>query len=186
MGRFEEYTPDKNRGDKQEMLRKVIIREAALRDCDDLTRLQLARTPDDYNKVLAKFKNEISGLSHLNKLLLIAETEQGLIGYARAFYFVPSDYTDSRNCPEGWYLTGVLIDQAHRRLGVASAFTLYRLDWIAERADKAYYFANAQNRVSIELHKKFGFEELTRDFVYPKVEFEGGEGILFVVNLTKH
>jgi GNAT superfamily N-acetyltransferase len=186
MSQFEEYTPDKNRHDKQEILRKMTIREANLRDCNKLARLQLARAPDNYDKVLAKFKNEISGLSHLNKLLMIAEMEQVIIGYARASYFIPSDYQDSRNCPEGWYLAGVLIDQAYRRLGVASAFTSYRLDWIAERADKAYYFANAQNRVSIELHQKFGFEELTRDFVYPKVEFEGGDGILFVVNLAKH
>jgi len=57
------------------------------------------------------------------------------------------------------------------------------LNWIAQRDRYAYYFANAQNRVSIELHEQFGFMELTQDFTYPGVTFEGGIGILFRVEL---
>ena len=53
------------------------------------------------------------------------------------------------------------------------------MEWLAERADQAYYFANSSNRASIALHALFGFEELTHDFWYPDVSFTGGEGILF-------
>lgn len=42
-----------------------------------------------------------------------------------------------------------------------------------------FYLTNARNLVSIDLHRAFGFEEHTRDFVFPGAEFHGGTGILF-------
>jgi GNAT superfamily N-acetyltransferase len=182
MGQFEDYTPDNKRRDEQHLLSKLVIRMADIMDIDGLTRVHLTRTPDDSDKVAARFKEEISQLNPLTCLLLVAEIDGLLIGFARAAYFQPAQYPDSRNCPEGWYLSGVIVDPDYRRLGIASTLTAYRLDWIAERAKKAYYFANARNKVSIELHGKYNFTELTRDFKYPNVEFEGGEGILFVTD----
>ena len=62
--------------------------------------------------------------------------------------------------------------------------TRRRLGWIAGRgATEAYYFANAQNLASIDLHAKLGFVELTRDFHVPGATFAGGVGILFRVQL---
>jgi hypothetical protein len=50
---------------------------------------------------------------------------------------------------------------------------------LSKHADDAWYFANARNAASIELHAPFGFEEVTRSFFYPRVDFDRGEGILF-------
>jgi hypothetical protein len=61
--------------------------------------------------------------------------------------------------------------------------TPQRLAWIGDRADAAYYFANARNVTSIDLHGKLGFIEVTRDFTFPGASFEDGAGILFRVDL---
>jgi len=42
-----------------------------------------------------------------------------------------------------------------------------------------YYFVNVRNRASIALHEAFGFREVTRDFHFPNVTFQGGVGALF-------
>ncbi len=44
---------------------------------------------------------------------------------------------------------------------------------------------NARNTASIELHERFGFEEITRRFSFPGLTFKGGEGILFRLRLHR-
>lgn len=60
-----------------------------------------------------------------------------------------------------------------------AALTAHRLDWVRGRAEVVYYFANARNGATIDLHRRLGFEEVTRDFAIPGVAFEGGVGVLF-------
>lgn len=72
-----------------------------------------------------------------------------------------------------------------RRRGIGRALTLARLEWIAARGEKAYYFANEMNRASIDLHAAVGFVELTRDFQHPGAQFSGGSGILFECDFRK-
>jgi hypothetical protein len=60
-----------------------------------------------------------------------------------------------------------------------------RLRWIGERAREAWFFANARNQASIDLHRRFGFEEVSRSFSFPGLAFDGGEGILFRVRLNE-
>jgi ribosomal protein S18 acetylase RimI-like enzyme len=78
---------------------------------------------------------------------------------------------------------GMVVHPDHRRQGAGAALTRARIDWISTRADAAWYFANARNAASIALHEPFGFEEVTRSFFYPRVDFDGGEGILFRLRL---
>jgi GNAT superfamily N-acetyltransferase len=59
--------------------------------------------------------------------------------------------------PDGWYLGGVVVTPTHRRQGIAARLTRARLDWIAARAERAYYFTNERNRASVDLHARFGF-----------------------------
>jgi hypothetical protein len=49
---------------------------------------------------------------------------------------------------------------------------------IAGRAPEAWYVTNARNHRSLRLHERLGFREVTRDFVFPGVTFEGGVGVL--------
>lgn len=44
--------------------------------------------------------------------------------------------------------------------------------------------ANAQNLVTIDLHARLGFKEITREFTFPGVEFQGGREVLFAADLT--
>jgi hypothetical protein len=50
--------------------------------------------------------------------------------------------------------------------------------WAFERAGEVWFFANACNRASLDLHARLGFVEVTRDFVFPGVCFDGGVGVL--------
>jgi hypothetical protein len=48
----------------------------------------------------------------------------------------------------------------------------------AERID-VRFATDAHNRASVELHRRAGFEEVTRRFSFPNAAFDGGYGILF-------
>jgi ribosomal protein S18 acetylase RimI-like enzyme len=109
------------------------------------------------------------------RLLLVAEQNDAVIGYGRAALWtvVPDDGRD------GYYLTGVSVHPDQRRRGVALALTQARMRWIARRAEEAWYFTNAANVASIALHSGFGFQEVTRAPSFRGVQFDGGEGILY-------
>jgi ribosomal protein S18 acetylase RimI-like enzyme len=122
-------------------------------------------------------------LDHPDRLLVVAEMNQELVGYGRARRFVRGLAGPADTAPSGYYLLGLFVRADARRAGIGSALVDARLRWIGQRADEAWYFANAQNAASIELHRPFGFEEVTRAFSFPKVTFDGGEGILFHARL---
>lgn len=115
--------------------------------------------------------------------LVVAEGRGGIIGYGRARLFEPELEGPAGTAPRGYYLTGVFVGPNQRRDGIGTALTQSRLDWISEYADDAWFFVNARNTASIELHRRFGFEEVTRRFSFPGLTFDGGEGILFRIRL---
>ncbi len=114
-----------------------------------------------------------------DRLLVVAERAEDVIGYGRVLRFVPEPDAPADIAPSGYYLMGLVVHPDHRRRGVAAALTRARLEWISKHADEAWYFANARNAASIALHAPFGFDEVTRSFVYPRVDFDLGEGVLF-------
>lgn len=115
----------------------------------------------------------------------MAEIGQRIIGYGRARLHEPEPEAPADTAPRGYYLTGVFVRPDQRRGGTGAALTQARLDWISGRADDAWFFANARNTTSIELHRRFGFEEVTRRFSFPGLTFDGGEGILFRSRLRR-
>ena len=117
--------------------------------------------------------------------LVVAESDGAIIGYGRARLFESEPQAPADTAPDGYYLVGIVVDPDRRRGGVGAALTQARLDWISERANDAWFFANARNTASIELHRRFGFEEVTRHFSFPRVRFDGGEGILFRLRLRQ-
>jgi hypothetical protein len=80
--------------------------------------------------------------------------------------------------PDGYYLVGLIVNPASRGQGIGAALTQARLSWIGDRATEASYFTNAHNQRSLRLHQRLGFQEITRDFVFPGVSFDGGVGVL--------
>ena len=109
----------------------------------------------------------------------MAECSGEVIGYGRVRFFEPDPDAPVDTAPRGYYLMGIFVLSDYRRAGVGTALTRARLDWITQRGDEAWCFANARNTVSIELHEQLGFEEFTRSFSFPGITFDGGEGILF-------
>ncbi len=161
-----------------------MLRRAELHDLEALATIAAERDGRALADHRAGFEREIDAGS-ADRLLLVAELGGAAVaGFARATRHEPGPDAPANSAPPGWYLSGVIVDPAHRRRGIAAALTRRRLGWIAERAGEAFYFANARNLVSIDLHAKSGFVEVTRDFVYPGASFTGGTGILFRADLV--
>jgi ribosomal protein S18 acetylase RimI-like enzyme len=161
------------------------VRAAEPRDAAACVELALSASAGERRAAGSAFWHEafFRDLGDPTRLLLVAASDGDIIGYARAHFFEPEDDAPSDRVPRGYYLLGLFVSPVHRRLGVGSALTRERLDWIRNRADEAWFFSNARNVASIELHRRLGFAEVTRSFSFPGLEFEGGEGILFRLGL---
>jgi ribosomal protein S18 acetylase RimI-like enzyme len=117
-------------------------------------------------------------------MLHVAEDANRIVGYARTAYWTRPPDAPSNAAPSGWYLLGLVVAPDHRRCGIGRALTTIRLDAVATRASDVYYFANARNTASLDLHTRLGFTEVTRDFWFPDVTFDGGEGVLAHAHLA--
>ena len=166
------------------------VRAATLDEVAALARLAVAencRSPSDgEGSASFEFWRDLftDNLGRDDRHVTVAETATGLVGYGRTGWFDPVPDAPANTAPAGWYLTGLSVDPDWRRRGIARALTEERLDWVAARSDAAWYFANAENRVSLALHASLGFVEVTRDFSFPGVEFRYGAGVLCRVDLT--
>jgi ribosomal protein S18 acetylase RimI-like enzyme len=162
-------------------LRPYVIREGGASDIDQCARLANLAAPErDLSDWRVALQRDVEFDSHW---LVVAEIDDTIIAYGRTSLFEPSAEATEDTAPGGYYLSGVFVRTANRRGGIASALTEARLDWISKRAEEAWFFANARNTASIELHRKLGFEEVTRRFSFPGATFSGGEGILFRLDL---
>ena len=111
------------------------------------------------------------------QVMFVAVAGGQIVGYGRVAWQAPAA-SGGRNAPDGWYLSGIVVDPGIRRHGIGRALTRARCAWVLERADSVYYVVNAGNRASHDLHAGLGFREVTRDFAVPGTTFTGGEGIL--------
>lgn len=155
---------------------EAIVREAHEADlpgCAILAQNRNGGDLDAWERALA------ADLRGRDRLLLVAVSAGRPVGYASAGWRAYAA-AGGRNVPDGWYLTGLVVDPPHRRGGIARRMTQRRLHWLDGRTGKVWYFANALNRASLELHLRFGFHEVTRDFAVPGVTFDGGNGVLSV------
>jgi ribosomal protein S18 acetylase RimI-like enzyme len=121
------------------------------------------------------------------RALLVARpsVREEIVGYGRIRFF-EGDRDQARAAPAGHFLLGVMVQPAYRRRGAARSLTVARLDHLAERADEAWYYTNVTNAASRALHGSLGFEEVTTDFEYPGMTFEGGVGILCRIDLRAY
>ncbi len=101
-----------------------------------------------------------------DRALFVAEAAAGVVAYGRVVLFRPDPAT-SGTAPPGWYLLGLVVDPGWRRRGIGEALTTARMTWVADRADRIYYFTAHENRVSQELHQRLGFVPLPGTWVPP-------------------
>jgi ribosomal protein S18 acetylase RimI-like enzyme len=118
------------------------------------------------------------------RMLHVADDGGRIVAYARSAVFAPPADAPAKAAPAGWYLLGLVVDPAYRRRGIGQALTVARMAAIGKRADAVWYFANARNQASLDLHRDLGFVEVSRDFWFPDVTFEGGVGVLARADLS--
>ena len=158
------------------------IREGGNGDIEGCVALAVLASPERNS---SEWRDSLEGdLESPEHLLVVAEARGAIVGYGRARFFQPEPDAPADTGPLGYYLTGVFVAADARGRGIGTALTRTRLDWIGECADEAWFFANARNAASIELHKRLGFEEVSRRFSFPGLTFDGGEGILFRARLS--
>lgn len=115
-----------------------------------------------------------ASIANSTRHTVIATSAGEAIGWATTHYW---DYTDEP-APAGHYLGGITVHPDWRRRGVGTALTAARIDWIFSRAAEVWYIVNIRNRASIELHHKWGFEEIARAPGFHTTTFTGGIGLL--------
>jgi len=93
------------------------------------------------------------------RALFVAEAHGEVVGYGRVV-FAEADPDAPTATPSGWYLLGLVVDQAWRRRGIGEALTRARMAWVGERAEQLYYFTQPENRASQALHERLGFVNL--------------------------
>ena len=182
---FAPYRPRAASGTPPDRIADLVIRGAETRDAAVLGALAAEREGRDPATEAREFEARLRAVDTSRDRIWVAESAASVIGYAKAHRFVHPDRAPAHAAPEGWYLSGVVVSSQHRRRGVGTALTLERLRWLSQRAARAYYFANALNRASIDLHARLGFTEMAHDFWYPGATFTGGAGILFACELAR-
>ncbi len=89
-----------------------------------------------------------------------------LIGFGRVV-LVKFEASKANQAPNGWYLLGVNVVSAHRRQGIATLLTKWRIDWLADRADQLFYVALPTNVASIRMHEALGFVKAKENVFMP-------------------
>jgi len=157
----------------------VSLRPATRGDVSEILRIEVAagRAP----AAVGSAEGYRRAIADPQRCVLVAETtetaETGravVVGWAKTHLHV--EVVDP--APPGHYLAGITVDPRWRRRGIGAALTDARLQWIAARADEAFYIVNAHNLASIALHERGGFEEVLRAPRLLGVEFTGGVGLL--------
>lgn len=140
-----------------------VIRAATLADAERLVRFLPPRPDTSVERRLEAMRHDLRERVRRGELLiLLAEHDGAVVGYARASHVVRPAPRTPADIPPGWYLLGVYVAPEHRRRGVARAFTERRLSWIAEQATEAFYFTRTFNDASLALHVAYGFREVAR------------------------
>jgi ribosomal protein S18 acetylase RimI-like enzyme len=175
MGLFADYEPERHGGPTPDGL---VIRPAAAADVDALAVLRVERGDATLDTARSVFQRLLRRVAEDKACLLAAVLDGEVVAYGTVEHLTPG------TIPSGWYLGGVVVASARRRQGIGSRLTRDRLAWIARRATRAYYFANARNRATVGLHEPHGFVEVERGVEVPGVTFEGGVGLLFAADLV--
>jgi len=154
----------------------VVVRRAESADFDAVDRIQT----DAGRKRFAE--EGWLRLIDAERGAFVAESDERVVGWASTHF----QACDDGPAGAGHYLAGVTVHPRRRRRGIGHALIAARLEWIAERADAAWYFANARNAASIRAHESFGFIEAGRADSFHGVAFDGGVGVVFRAGVTPH
>ncbi|MDA1193819.1 MAG: N-acetyltransferase [Planctomycetota bacterium] len=181
MSEYATYQPQRPAGER---FGNDVIRPARLADAEAITALTCARHALDPAVVRPRIDTELLALDGSEAgCVFVAEIGHHLAGFARARRLRHGPDGVPAVLPEGWYLTGVIVDPAWRRRGLGSALTTARLAWLRRRSDVVHYVANRANGASIRLHEGLGFREIARGFSYPRAELSPEASVAYELML---
>ncbi|WP_112238956.1 GNAT family N-acetyltransferase [Kribbella monticola] len=175
---FADYRPDESRRPADTA---ISIRGALSDDLEACARLIVTRTG---GSVSDRRERLLSDLENPDRYVAVACAGEEVIGYGGVVrhQLVPGMPADT--APSGYYLIGLIVAPAWRRHGIGELLTADRLRWTAERADEVYTFVNLGNAAILDLHQRFRFEEVTRDFSFPNAPLEPGTCALLRARLN--
>jgi ribosomal protein S18 acetylase RimI-like enzyme len=101
-----------------------------------------------------------SDITDDSRQMFVAKANGRVIAYGRVAELAADEA--GPGTPAGCYLSGVLVEPAWRRRGIATALTRARLRWVFARTDEAFYVTGADNIASLHLHAALGFQEMKR------------------------
>ena len=110
-----------------------------------------------------------------------------IVGYGRCEFFDPALgstlYGLGEELAKGIYLSGVLVHEDVRGMGVGIELTNLRIEWARERADRIYCYIQETNIPSLDMHMKLGFKQIQKDLRYPTDSKEERTGVLLELRL---
>jgi ribosomal protein S18 acetylase RimI-like enzyme len=176
---FADYRPDESR---QTPSSAITIRGALSEDLEVCARLIVSRTG---GSVEDRRERLLSDLENPDRYVAVACAGDKVIGYGGVNRHQVSPGMPADTAPSGYYLIGLIISPEWRRHGIGELLTVERMRWTAERADEIYFFANLANGAILDLHQRFRFEEVTRNFTFPGAPLEPGTCVLLRAPLNR-
>ncbi|MGW7683046.1 N-acetyltransferase family protein [Kribbella sp. NPDC054772] len=175
---FAEYRPGSSR---QTIGAAVVVRPAEIADLDACAELIVSRTggsaTDRRDRLLADLRDPL-------KYVAVAVVDDEIVAYGGVIRHDRSPADPPTTAPSGFYLIGLIVAPAWRRHGIGDLLTQDRMRWTAERADEIYTFVNLANAAILDLHQRFRFTEVTRDFTFPNAPLKPGTCVLLRSDLS--
>jgi ribosomal protein S18 acetylase RimI-like enzyme len=169
---FATYQPDAP-GERQDTP-PVTIREPTIAELADCAAMIVSRTGGDPDARRERLAGYLADDDHC---LLVAVVDSEVAGFGQVMPF-SAGLSAADIAPDGYYLIALFVAPSWRRRGIGEQLTRARMAWAARRADTIWYFANAANGATLDLHRRLGFVEVSRRFTFPGVTFAGGTGVL--------
>ena len=177
MNGFAEYDPTSKRRPPESAISVRPAQESDLTACAELI---VTRTGEPVEKRRRKLESD---LQHPDRYSVVACADNQPVGYASVFRHDLSPDHPPGTAPSGYYLVGLIVAPQWRRHGIGELLTLDRIHWVAARATTVWYFANAANSPTLDLHQRLGFQEVTRNFTFPNAPLQPGTGVLLKASI---
>lgn len=161
----------------------ILFRRATEKDSIGIAKLTHARDGEKNNKSLEYFiertNSELKDIVVATDFhMLVAEVNGEIVGFGRSILYDLNKIIVPHKAPSGWYLMGVIVNEEFRRRGIGQVLTQIRIEEISKISNEVFYIVNAENKSSIKLHEKIGFEIIDEGAGFLKVTFSGGKGYL--------
>jgi ribosomal protein S18 acetylase RimI-like enzyme len=136
---------------------EIVIRNAEPFDLTACALLISNHESGDLEDWQSRFEKD---LANPQRLFLVASVNDSILGYGHtAFHSGTSEEGAAAN-PSGYFLSGLMVSPAYRRGGIGRLLTIARVDKLRQQTDIIYFRAEPDNKATIDLHARLGFERV--------------------------